>query len=116
MKPEKFRFLVVENAVDVCEGIERRMLPFEKWESLGYCTGVKEAIQKGQAVKEFVITLYNQSTEVNKIIGTTIGKKRVLSFQSESLTGFTVEIKKSKGTPVVSGIEAYLIPDNLIEK
>src|SRR5687767_9633193 len=46
MKPEKYAFLVIENAVDVCEGIERRMKAFEKWESLGYCTGVKQAIEK----------------------------------------------------------------------
>jgi len=57
MKPEKFRFLVVENAVDVCEGIERRMLPFEKWESLGYCTGVKEAIQKIKSSRPHLIYL-----------------------------------------------------------
>ena len=46
MKIDKLTYLVIENVVDVCEGIERRMKVFENWESLGYCTGVKEAIEK----------------------------------------------------------------------
>jgi len=39
-------YLVVENAPDVCEGIIRRMSSHQQWISLGYCTGVKEAIVK----------------------------------------------------------------------
>lgn len=46
MKHDKFKFLVIENAIDVCEGIERRMRQFDKWEPIGYCTGVKDAISK----------------------------------------------------------------------
>ena len=46
MKIDKLTYLVVENAIDVCEGIERRMHTFTNWQSLGYCTGVKEAIEK----------------------------------------------------------------------
>ena len=112
----KTRPLTSSTIIDLNDfGYQKIHVLFSEKSSIN-CIVVKEAIQKGQAVKEFVITLYNEGTEVNKIIGTTIGKKRVLSFQSESLTGFTVEIKKSKGTPVVSRIEAYLIPDNLIEK
>lgn len=48
MASEKLNFLVVENATDACEGIIRRMEKFEKWTSLGYCKGVKEAIEKIQ--------------------------------------------------------------------
>ncbi len=57
MKPEKFTFLVIENAIDVCEGIERRMRPFENWESIGYCTGVKESIVKIKSSKPHLIYL-----------------------------------------------------------
>ena len=46
MKQNKFTYLVIENAVDVCEGIQRRMSSYDTWESLGYCTGVKEAIKR----------------------------------------------------------------------
>lgn len=57
MRPEKFTFLVVENAVDVCEGIERRMRQFVQWESIGYCTGVKDAIVKIKQAKPQLIFL-----------------------------------------------------------
>lgn len=46
MNPDHYHYLVVENAADVCEGIERRMKPFTNWHTQGYCTGVKEAIEK----------------------------------------------------------------------
>lgn len=57
MKPKYFTFLVVENAVDVCEGIERRMRQFEKWRSIGYCTGVKDATEKIKQAKPELIFL-----------------------------------------------------------
>jgi two-component system, LytTR family, response regulator len=40
MKSERFTFLIVENAIDVCEGIKRRMA------ALGYCNGIREAIER----------------------------------------------------------------------
>lgn len=47
----KLTYLVVENAPDVCEGIIRRMNAFTQWQSLGYCMGVKEAMQKITATR-----------------------------------------------------------------
>ena len=46
MITDKLTYLVVENAPDVCEGIIRRMSSFEKWQSIGYCMGVREAMEK----------------------------------------------------------------------
>lgn len=57
MKSERFTFLVIENAIDVCEGIERRMQIFKNWESLGYCTGIKEAINKVNLLRPHLIYL-----------------------------------------------------------
>ncbi len=53
----KFTFLVVENAPDVCEGIIRRMQPFTNWQSLGYCVGIKEAVEKITTEKPNLIYL-----------------------------------------------------------
>jgi two-component system, LytTR family, response regulator len=53
----KFTFLVVENAPDVCEGIIRRMQPYTKWQSLGYCVGVKEAVEKIASNKPHLLYL-----------------------------------------------------------
>lgn len=57
MATDKFTYLVIENAPDVCEGIIRRMEGFEKWESLGYSLGVKEAIEKIRATKPDLLYL-----------------------------------------------------------
>jgi two-component system, LytTR family, response regulator len=57
MTMNKLRYLVVENAPDVCEGIIRRMNPFDNWETLGYCTGVKEAMEKIQDTKPHLLFL-----------------------------------------------------------
>jgi alpha-L-fucosidase len=110
-KPRAF----VNNAVIELNDYQKIHVSF-KQKSLINCIILREAIQKGQVIKEFTIKLYDQGTEIRAISGSTIGKKRIVSFQSESFTGFTLEINKSKGTSVISGIETYLIPENPIEK
>ncbi len=57
MAIDKLTYLVIENAPDVCEGIIRRMSAFEKWQSLGYCVGVKDAIEKTSLNKPDLIFL-----------------------------------------------------------
>ncbi len=57
MRYEQFTFLIVENAIDVCEGIKRRMAAFEKWDCLGYCNGIREAIEKIKVKKPNLIFL-----------------------------------------------------------
>jgi DNA-binding response OmpR family regulator len=57
MITDKFSYLVIENAPDVCEGIIRRMNGFDKWQSLGYCTGVKEAMEKISSTQPHLIYL-----------------------------------------------------------
>ena len=39
----KLRFLVIENAITVCEGIINRMKPYQKWESIGFTTGIHDS-------------------------------------------------------------------------
>ncbi len=43
MELNKYTYLVIENAPAVCEGIIKRMKPFEEWCSLGYAMNVKDA-------------------------------------------------------------------------
>ncbi len=57
MATNKFTYLVIENAPDVCEGIIRRMNKFENWQSLGYCVGVKESIESIQISKPDLLYL-----------------------------------------------------------
>lgn len=57
MATNKFTYLVIENAPDVCEGIIRRMNKFENWQTLGYCVCVKEAVEKIVAAKPNLLYL-----------------------------------------------------------
>jgi two-component system, LytTR family, response regulator len=57
MQMNNYTYLVVENAPDVCEGIIRRMDIYTHWQSLGYCVGVKEAIEQIDKLKPNLIYL-----------------------------------------------------------
>lgn len=52
-----YKYLVVENVIDVCEGIERRMKPFAQWHSIGYSTGINDAVEKIKTIKPQLIFL-----------------------------------------------------------
>jgi two-component system, LytTR family, response regulator len=57
MQTNKLTYLVVENAPDVCEGIIRRMDVYTNWHSLGYCVGIKEAVERIENEKPYLIYL-----------------------------------------------------------
>lgn len=80
------------------------------------CIVLQEPIQLGQRVKSFTITLTKDGKEVNKISGTTIGHKRIISFPSSEVDGFTITVDGAKAIPLLSEIGAYKIDDGLVEK
>jgi len=57
MATPEYSYLVVENAPDVCEGIQRRMQAFADWHPLNFCVGVKEAIETITTKKPALIFL-----------------------------------------------------------
>ncbi len=57
MTIKTFTYLVVENIPDVCEGIIRRMHLYQNWQSIGYATNVKQAIEKIQAQEPHLLYL-----------------------------------------------------------
>jgi response regulator RpfG family c-di-GMP phosphodiesterase len=57
MANDNYTFLVIENAPDVCEGIIRRMKAFENWHSLGYCVGLREAVNKTMGLRPDLLFL-----------------------------------------------------------
>jgi len=80
------------------------------------CVVLQEPIQLGQRVKAFKIVLSKNGKEVNTIEGTTIGKKRILTFPTSEVDGFAVTITDTKAIPLVSEVGAYKIEDGLVEK
>ena len=79
------------------------------------CIVLREAIHLGQTVRQFRIVMYNDRNVVHEITGTTVGKKRILSFPARMITSFRVYLDDAKGNDNISGVAAYLIDDTLVE-
>lgn len=80
------------------------------------CIVLKEAIHLGQSVERFRIILFNNEQRVGEIDGTTIGRKRILSFPAKTITSFKVILADRFGNDNVSGVAAYLMDEKLVEK
>jgi alpha-L-fucosidase len=86
---------------------------FKKTTSIN-CIVLQEPIQMGQRVESFSIQLKNKNGSVKEIQGTTIGKKRILTFPAVDADSFELIIHDAKATPLISEIAAYKIDDDLI--
>jgi alpha-L-fucosidase len=80
------------------------------------CIVLREAIHLGQSVRKFRIELYENTKMVKTISGTTVGKKRILTFPAMTITSFKVYLDDSRGNDNISGVAAYLINESLVEK
>lgn len=81
------------------------------------CVVLNEDISKGQHCSKFKLLLFNSKDElVKEIYGTTIGKKRMITFPTVSINTIELTIEEQKSTTGISEIEAYLIDEKLIEK
>lgn len=80
------------------------------------CIMLREAIHLGQTIRNFRIELYNGHKKVREIPGTTVGRKRILTFPSTAITSFKVYLDDAHGSDNISGVAAYLIEERLIEK
>lgn len=80
------------------------------------CLVLREAIHLGQTIRKFRIVMYNGKKAVKEISGTSVGRKRILTFRTTSITSFTVYLDDVKGTDNVIGVSAYLIDEKLLEK
>ncbi len=80
------------------------------------CIVLKEPIQFGQRVRKFSIQLMKNNNVVKEIDGTTIGRKRILTFDATEADGFNVIISESKAKPLLSEATAYYIDKSLAEK
>jgi alpha-L-fucosidase len=80
------------------------------------CIVLREAIHLGQSIENFKIVLFNNTQVVNEINGTTIGRKRIVTFPVQTITSFKVILKDRFGNDNVSGIAAYLLEEKLVER
>ncbi len=80
------------------------------------CIILKEPIRLGQRIKNFTIQFMKDNKVVSEIRGTTIGRKRILTFPSTDADAFTILINESKINPLLVEASAYLVDDKLVEK
>ncbi len=77
---------------------------------------LKEFLELGQGIKKFKITLVNSKGKTTEILGTTIGKKKIITFQSQKITQLRFEVLEDNEISILAEISAYLIDEKLIEK
>jgi alpha-L-fucosidase len=81
------------------------------------CIVLREDIRLGQQISKFKVTVMSTNGEtVFETTGTTIGRKRILSFPAVDAASIVLSIEESKGVSRISEIEAYFIAEKLIEK
>jgi len=80
------------------------------------CIALREAIHLGQSIRKFSIILYKDNKAVGEVQGSSIGRKRILTFPRTTVTSFRVYLDDAKGNDNITGVAAYLIDEKLIEK
>lgn len=80
------------------------------------CVVLSEALAEGQHVIKGKLVLVQGTKTLKEIEFTTIGRKRILTFPKADVSAIRVIIQDAKGTPAISEIAVYQIPENLIEK
>lgn len=80
------------------------------------CIVLREAIHLGQSIRRFSIVLYSNDKPIGEVQGTSVGRKRIVTFPVTTITSFRVYLEDAQGNDNITGIAAYLIDENLVEK
>lgn len=80
------------------------------------CIVLKEAIHLGQTIRRFSIVLYYNDKAIGEVQGTSVGRKRILTFPATTITSFRVYLEDAQGNDNITGIAAYLLDEKLVEK
>lgn len=78
------------------------------------CVVIQEATAYGQRIQQFDIEFENANE--NSIKGTTVGRKRIISFPTRKVKTLTIVVKDAKAEPVISEIALYKFQEQLVEK
>jgi alpha-L-fucosidase len=95
--------------------VQQFTVEFEKPTKIN-CIGLYEYLHNGQTIRNFKIELFDRNQKVNMIDGTTVGRKRLLTFPSTVVNSFKVYMNDKNGGDNIRAVTAYLIDEKLIEK
>jgi len=103
----------VSEAVQQSVGVE---LKFKQNKRIN-CIVLHEDISKGQHCSRFKLLLFNSKDElVQEIYGTTIGKKRMITFPALAVNTIELTIMEQEDETRIAELEAYLVDERLIIK
>ncbi len=81
------------------------------------CIVLKEDMRKGQRASDFIVTLlYDKYKVLYRVRGTTIGRKRIITFPAVRADRIILSFSADNTWVYISEIEAYLIDEKLIEQ
>lgn len=80
------------------------------------CVVLSEPIEMGQRISSFTVLVKRGNTTVSQVEGTTIGRKRILTFPAVEADRVEIVVKESKAIPLLAAPKVYKIQENLIEK
>lgn len=80
------------------------------------CIVLSEALQQGQQIESFKITIKGENGAMFQPAFTTMGRKRIISFSAIEGREVLITITAAKAAPLVSEIGVYLIDEKLTEK
>ncbi len=81
------------------------------------CIILYEDLRAGQNCAAYKLLLFNKKEEqVKEIHGTTIGRKRIITFPAVDINTIELTIEAQKNATGIAAMEAYLIDESLIEK
>ena len=119
---------ILKKAPAACDGNYKTVEPISETEeqSLGVevkankkinCVVLNENLMKGQHCIKYKLLLFdNKDKLLKEIYGTTIGRKRIISFPTMSVKTIELTIEEQNGITEISEIESYLLDERLIEK
>lgn len=119
---------ILKNAPAVCDGNYKTFEPITESveQSVGVevkadkkinCVVLNENLAKGQHCIKYKLLLFdNKDGLLKEIYGTTIGKKRIISFPALPVKTIELTIEEQNGPTEISEIESYLLDEKLIEK
>ncbi len=113
--PQNITFSKVDTSGVFGTNIQNFIVKFNEKTKIN-CIVLKEAIQFSQSIRKFNIVFYKDGKNSGEIKGTSVGRKRILTFPAKSITSFRVYLEDAKGTDNISSVSAYLIDEKLIEK
>lgn len=96
-------------------GTEKIVIRFKKPQKIN-CLILKENLLRGQNCMKFRLSLNNEKHEsLKEIKGSTIGRKRIITFPSTNVSEISVMIEEQKESTAIAEIEVYHIDDQLVE-